>query len=268
MESRKVFEGVVLRNKFNLVDAIRIISWRLQWFVSEKKFTESSMAQKDPHHPEVAVCAIAVGYEYLGMSMLMIKSLRRNGLYTGPIYIFTDNPGYFSECDNVLAIQIPSNISTMAVKQYKTWLTECVSFQYLLYIDTDIVIGKSIKYWIESARNAADQRPLVLFWDHASTGKYYHSGVIFLNRTIGRKVLFRWRRQIWCKGYSRDQRALNKTIRSEKDVHVMPMEDMNFLSQTIANPDDVAVFNHITDRARRILDSEKRDDFLKNLGLK
>jgi hypothetical protein len=254
-----------MKNKFSVGDAVKIVSWNMHRILVGRKKFKPPLSGLDPVNPDLAVCVIAVGPQYLEMAGSMIRSLRVNGGFTGPVYIFSDNCCHLARSENVHMIRIPSGLSGMGIKQYKTWLPECVPFRYLLYIDADILIGKSMDLWIKTAKEAAERAPLVLFWDHASTGEYYHGGVIFLNRRVGRNALLKWRRQIWFKGYSRDQKALGRSIRTERDVHLMPGGSINFLSQTGGELNCVAVFNHITEMARRSLEPEKRYIFQQRL---
>ena len=252
-------------NKFRISDVIKIVFWRLHWLKTRREITGSDSTMEDPRSADVAICAIAVGTDHLKMAHLMLKSLRLIGHFSGPVFIFTDEPDFFSESKNVKTIRIPSRLSIMGIKQFKTWITKCIPFKYVLYVDVDIVIGRDIKPWLDTAKDAADEHPLVLFWDHAATEKYYHSGVFLINRNVYKKISLKWRCQIWLKGYSRDQKTLKRSVRSGTDVQLMPKEDMNFLGQTNAGLDSVATFNHITGRARRLLDLEKLDKFLEHL---
>ena len=255
-----------MTHKFRVIDAIRISLWRIRNVGNGGIIPNIDSIREDPENPDVAVCCIAVGRDYIRMAHMMIKSLRVNGRFNGPVFIFTDEPALFSDVENSMAFLIPAKLSIMGIKQYKTWITE-LPFQYLLYLDADIVIGENVRSWIDEAKEAACKHPIVLFFDHAAGEKYFHGGVFLVHRQTGNKILQKWRRQIWYKGYSRDQKALKRSIKSEKDVYLMPGEGLNFVGQTDGCLKSVTVFNHITNRARKLLVPGKINRFLEKLNL-
>jgi len=221
----------------------------------------------DKVHPSVAFCTIAIGRNYHRLSLAMLKSLRRNGGFSGPLYIFTDFPDLYKCLDNVYPIKVPTPKSIMAAHQYKALILKIIPIEHIVYIDGDIIIGRPLEDWLHKALKASANHPIVLFWDHGSTGHFYHGGLFLVNRRISRQLLNRWRQLIWFGRYSRDQKALIKAIKRERDVYIMPKEDMVFVSRSQARLEMIGTFNHITDRARKTIPAEKIKNLARQLGV-
>jgi len=245
----------------------RTLLWQISRWASEPVPHANDMQVNDPAHPDVAVCAIATGASYLDMSMTMIRSVRNRGGFNGPVYVFTDRPENFGSMEKVFPISVPEPAGSMGAKQYKTFMNACIPYDYILYIDVDIVVGKPLGPWIKKAKEAALSHSLVLFWDTASVGHFYHSGVILVKRDVSPDFMRRWRRKIWFGRVNRDQKALIRSVRRDKDVYVMPPEDMIFLGKTGASLDTIGIFNHMPGRARQIVSPDKITAFLRHLGL-
>lgn len=221
----------------------------------------------DTAHPEVAFCTIAIGKDFQNMSLAMLKSLRRNGGFSGPLYIFTDLPGFYEGHINIFPIKVATPKSVMAAHQYKTFILENIPHKYITYIDADIIIGRPLDNWLRKAMKESDSHPIVLFWDHGSTGHFYHGGLFLANRKVAGPLLARWRRLIWFRRFSRDQKALIKAIKRRKDVYIMPKDDMVFVDQSQASTKKIGTFNHITSRARKMLSVERINNLARQLGV-
>lgn len=257
-----------IRKKMTLRDMFATTRWRIAQQSNPLSACDPGSDTRGTSNPDIAFCSIAIGVDYLKMSLQMIESLRRNGEFQGTMYVFTDNPAFFRGCENLIPITIPTPRSLMATYQYKTFINHVIPNESIVFIDADIVIGRPISKWLDEARKKTLDHSLVLFWDHGSKGHFYHSGLFMVNRMTGNSMLRRWRRRIWFFGHGRDQKALIKTVRKENDVYVMPAEDMLFLSATSADIQQVALFNHITRRARKVLPPEKINAFAEKLSLK
>ncbi len=155
----------------------------------------------------------------------------------------------------------------MAAHQYKTLILENIQDEHIAYIDADIIIGKPLDTWLQKAIKESTNFPIVLFWDHGSTGHFYHGGLFLVCRRVAGPLLTRWRRLIWFGRYSRDQKALIRAINREKDVYIMPREEMVFVSRSQASTDMIGTFNHITERARKTIPKEKLKGLAKQLGV-
>ncbi len=53
-----------------------------------------------------------------------------------------------------------------------------------MYIDADILIGNHFNDWLHKAIKESAIHSIVLFWDHGSTGHFYHGGLFLVNRRI------------------------------------------------------------------------------------
>lgn len=222
----------------------------------------------DNVYPSVAFCTIAMGESYHYMSLTMLQTLRKNGGYTDAIYIFTDFPGFYKGLDNIYPIKVPTPKNTMAAKQYKTLILQNIPNEHIMYINADILIGNHFNDWLHKAIKESAIHSIVLFWDHGSTGHFYHGGLFLVNRRISKQLLNRWRQLIWFGRYSRDQKALIKAIKRKRDVCIMPKKDMVFVSRSQARLEMIGTFNHITDRARKTIPAEKIKNLARQLGVR
>jgi len=254
----------IINKKITLYDIFTISKWRIGRIF---KPTTLPSEMTDKVYPSVAFCTIAMGESYHYMSLTMLQSLRKNGGFSGPVYVFTDLPDFYKDLDNIHPIKVPIPRSVMAAHQYKTLILENIRDEHIAYIDADIIIGKPLDNWLQKAIKESANHPIVLFWDHGSTGHFYHGGLFLVSRRVARSLLTRWRHLIWFGRYSRDQKALIKAIKRKNDVYIMPKDDMVFVGQSQASTDMIGTFNHITGRARKTIPAEKIKDLARQLGL-
>lgn len=254
----------MISKKITLYDLFSISKWRIVRIIQR---TEQPSWVSDKIHPDIAFCTIAIGKDYHHMSLTMLKTLRRNGGFKGPVYIFTESPGIYKGLDNIYPIRVPTPKSIMAIHQYKTLILENIPYEYITYIDADILIGGPLTKWLNEAMKESAAHPIVLFWDYGSTGHFYHGGLFLVSRRVAKPLLTRWRRLIWIGRYSRDQKALKKAIKGENDVCIMPKDEMIFVGQSQASTEMIGTFNHVTSRARKTLPPENIKNLARILGI-
>lgn len=147
---------------------------------------------------------------------------------------------------NASAVDGLANNVHMRVKLLKTELLRLVptQFEYVLYVDSDMVIGEPLRPFLELAvcsmlnftQHALDadfpvtpNRPtaLSLFRDIGLSSAPYHTGVVFMSRKNSPRLLERWSATMMTGKYSRDQQALAVTVQEQAlggAMHLLPTE--------------------------------------------
>ena len=92
---------------------------------------------------KVYLCAFLNNY-YIEEAKICIESLRKNGLFTGPIYLFTDID---TSIEGVEIIKTPCEsipFSACFRTRLFEYITDYISDDIFLYLDTDIIILKPL----------------------------------------------------------------------------------------------------------------------------
>ena len=222
-------------------------------------------ARNDPAYPGLAVASIAVGKKYLSWSLAMIETLRTNGRFYGPVYVFTDQPEFYADVNNVIAVEVPSSTDFMTIQNYKSMLANPIPYDHILYLDVDVMIGRPIKLLLEEIKDFIDKYSIFIFEDRGFSGDKYHAGVFLANRSLASDFMFRWRRSIQCLESKDDQAALQYVLKPD-EFYVMPEKHLMFFTPKLLENKEVCTFIHITFRGRQEwYGAEIIMDYLKNV---
>jgi len=178
-----------------------------------------------------AVVYISMGktssYTFIDQS---IKSVRKLGMWRGPLYILTDNPMCFSNLEEykISFIEIPKQPDIKSIKLLKTKLFEYIdnqSIREILYLDADILVTKELStffYDYIGLLNKEERKEED--FDYASfpdaKGHFagfcngcdkWHTGVMIFKRELGIQCLDTWASILSSGKYPSDQESLDNS---------------------------------------------------------
>ena len=159
-----------------------------------------------------------------------IKSVRRLGMFRGPLYVLTDNPMCFAHLEEykISFIQIPKLPDIKSIKLLKTKLFEYIdneSIREILYIDADILITRELSlffYDYISIINGEDRKEEDFdyaafpdakghFAGFCSGCDKWHTGVMIFKRELGLQCLNSWANMLTSGKYPTDQESLDNS---------------------------------------------------------
>ena len=162
-----------------------------------------------------------------------VEALRKWGGYSGAIHVVKDRPDCFRELervdDKVFIIPLPLGVGTKKnkvrrFKSVKMTILEIVDSDYVLYIDTDVVVTDSLAPFLNRVEKARDtsKASVFLFEQERQTGyqeEYFHSGVFAVARGRSEGCMAAWRSAFLNKlnKFERDQQALSLIGKWEDD---------------------------------------------------
>ncbi len=250
-----------------IIDHLNNMIWRQQRRWIPHSLLSNKERSNDPSYPNLAVAAIAIGKKYLSWSLAMIETLRKNGEFNGPVYIFTDQPQFYVTCDNVITVKVPFTHNRMLVKQYKTMLFDWIPYERILYLDVDVMVGGLLSPWLDEVEIGIKNHAILMF-DHASTGRRsfskYHTGIMLLNRPLALLLLNRWRKALQSGQYRSDQLAFSEIVNPD-EVYLMPSRHLLFPTAETVKSGRTSTFIHITLYRQRIIKPDVLGDYLRDV---
>ena len=227
------------------------LAWRLRSRPPKAIHADGESSIKlDPHMPTVAAATVAVGEPYARWALAMIESLRKHGRFQGPVYVVTDCDYIFMDEENVHILSVPSSVTTMAAKLYKTWLTDWIPFDQTLFLDADVIVGRPLLDWYTAVTKEADPFPFYMFPDEGFFNERYHTGIMLMQRALAAPLAVRWRAAIQSGRYTRDQAAFMAAVQPE-EVNLMPDSYLLFPTIESFKRGQTKTFNHITFTGRQ-----------------
>lgn len=176
-----------------------------------------------------------------------IKSVRRLGMFRGPLYILTDNPMCFTHLEEykISFIQIPKLPDIKSIKLLKTKLFEYIdndSIREILYIDADILIARELStffYDYISITNAEERKDEDFdfagfpdakghFAGFCSGCDKWHTGVMIFRRELGLQCLDTWASILKSGKYPTDQESLDNSYEYCPNAIELPTKHLLF----------------------------------------
>lgn len=177
---------------------------------------------------EPVLVYIAHGQHASHMLPQSLTSLAELGEWPGEVAIITDHPVCVKHAVPKSAADLKLHIlattgrhDVMSMKRDKALIfhhldAAGINASTVLYIDTDIIIGGSMKKFLDMTRSPRyKSQHMLMYMDngyHNATGESWHGGLMFLRRSPATEsCLAQWSQQIASGLWSRDQRALFST---------------------------------------------------------
>mmetsp|Transcript_9594 Transcript_9594/g.12449 ORF Transcript_9594/g.12449 Transcript_9594/m.12449 type:complete len:276 (-) Transcript_9594:556-1383(-) len=239
LKTRLIFFGVILSS---------LVFLNTFWF-----FSHESLRGVENENNQLTVVTIATG----GYSPnLLIDSLYEDGQWRNAVVIADDcienivKPGYGR------ISRVPRPASVMETKTLKAKAFEHVSSQRVLFMDSDIVVKKPLKIFIQKIPKwkkgcdlymqiypllpllprrfsfSTTLTPLVRKFDPAFWE--WNSGIILMDRTHSAKLLEEWGKLIESGDFRMDQLALQHLLKSNKNFHLCALPEECLFPASIA----------------------------------
>ena len=143
----------------------------------------------------------------------LVTSLRIQGEWDKNIYIFEDICTPIEK--NVNHLKIPNRVyNSIESKKYKTKILQNTSEEFVLFLDSDIIVNKPIKYFLNNIGAWNPECDIYMPKDLWYSGKYiWNSGIIFAKRNKSEKLLHLWYKKL-STNYTKnkDQPALKSVL--------------------------------------------------------
>ena len=268
----------------------------------DKAITQSeTLNYSNDNDPTFAIVLIALGdvtAKTVHVVERCIQSIRRRGLYCGPIVIVTDAKksrfkSLVKSDGNVRPVYVESRPNGMMTKRYKTELLDLLdadkqfsSITHVLYMDVDIVIAEPLQSFVGYVQGMTRmlsqpsyspyQSWMLMFEEQGAAPErkfgntVYHGGVLGLHRKRSRGCLAEWQKLFDDRERfpDRDQKALyymlymNETLRAKCEV--VRLDHRPYLlmpSKKTMESGETSTFVHVTNgyRAEKIRDALQAD---------
>lgn len=195
-----------------------------------------------------AIVYISMGKTSMGSLIdQSIKSVRKLGMWRGPLFVLTDNPMCFAHLEEykISLIEIPKQPNIMSIKLLKTKLFEYIdneSIKEILYMDADIIVTRELSsFFYDYISIINNEETKLENFDFAgfpdAKGHYigfcsgcdkWHTGVMIFKRKLGLECLDQWATLLKSGKYLTDQESLDNSFEYCPNTIELPAKHLLF----------------------------------------
>ena len=199
-----------------------------------------------PEHGIQSVVFIAMGK--LAKESIVdgaIASLRKVGKWEGAIHILTDKDSCFEAATRdgqAVVLHTDSVKSIVEIKAMKAKLFNFLpnDINSILYLDVDILVTKNINFFLHDLHQQALSRRtppdygMFLdagghFFGFCSGCEKWHTGIIWMQREVGKECLESWEKILLSGKYETDQESIDEAERQGKCPNAMSFSSKHLL---------------------------------------
>ena len=166
----------------------------------------------------------------------LTKSLRKNGKWTGNIYIYSDKCA--PKINDTVTFEVPEiTRSPLESKIFKMNILNETKEEYILFLDSDIKVNKPMVSFFSQLEKFKDSCDAYMPHDMWYSKKFkFNAGIIYVKRNKSENFLNLWKKYILNKSYkgNKDQPALKYIIENNlANICLIPDNLVYYLPDTL-----------------------------------